>query len=152
MTSARFARGRSFYQELEALIESHAGSLFIDSEERLEERFGVPSLVGTVSGTVGLEASIRGINTVLYGDSWFEDFPNTYSPDSRFVRSGSILNRGAVISYEDFCRYTRSALDQRSYLLGCIYNQSADWSVQDSVSSEHREQFFANIYEYGECQ
>lgn len=70
-------RSESFYASLDALA-----NVRLIGDDLLEaELFGKARFIGSIAGSVGFEALLKGIPVILFGSSWYADFPGVFRPD-----------------------------------------------------------------------
>lgn len=103
MTGPKLYRGRWFYNSLKALPKVSLVSLSVKSTEILRNA----KAVATITGTVGLEAVLKGIPAFIFGESIINGCAGTHRIKNQFDLNSAILSiqNGVEIEFEDIKKF-----------------------------------------------
>lgn len=125
MSGPSLYRGRWFYNSLKVLPKVSLVSTSINSAAILKNA----NAVATITGTVGLEAVVKGIPTLIFGESVINGCAGTYKIKGEADLKAAILSiqKGVEIGFDDVKRFF-SALEQDENTHNTELTRTADHS------------------------
>ena len=102
----------------------------------------------TISGTLGLESAIVGKKSLIFGNSWYDGCPNTFSWSENLNYKKIISN--AIFSKEDVSIFLKSKLKHQS-IIGLLNSKTATRFknyIDDDFYTEQFNGLYNSLKEY----
>ncbi len=136
-------RGALFKQTLNDILRK-AGGVYISKDLVIDIDLPRVGLVGTISGTVGVEAALCGTPVLVYGQCWYGGMTNTITV-SECENSDIVIypDEYSAMSLQDFSFFIKNLSKQ--WHAGTIYHNSSNWRAKGTISASEQCNFLSFV-------